>query len=276
MQNDTATPSNAPQPARTLHWILGLPFDAITMQEAAARVRAAAKNRTPLFISTPNLNFLIASQKDIEFRNSVIHSDLSLADGMPIIWLAKLLKMPIRERVAGSSLFEALRYQPLTAGEEPLKVYFFGGPDGVAQRACAAINQDSSSIVCCGSMSPGFGSLEDMSTPEILQQINASQPDFVVVSLGAKKGQAWIERNRSQITAPVISHLGAVVNFVAGNVQRAPVWVQRVGMEWVWRVREEPALWRRYFKDGLSLLMIIVIQIIPKAIAIRINNEKTK
>lgn len=276
MQNDTATPSNAPQTARTPHWVLGLPFDAITMQEAVARVRAAAKNRTPLFISTPNLNFLIASQKDAEFRNSVIHSDLSLADGMPIVWLAKLLKVPIRERVAGSSLFEALRYQPLTAGEEPLKVYFFGGPDGVAQRACTAINQDSSSMVCCGSMSPGFGRLEDMSTPAILQQINASQPDFVVVSLGAKKGQAWIERNRSQITAPVISHLGAVVNFVAGNVQRAPVWVQRVGMEWVWRVREEPALWRRYFKDGLSLLMIIVIQIIPKAIAIRINNDKTK
>ena len=263
MQNDTSTPSNAPQPARNLHWILGLPFDAITMQEAVARVRAAAKNRTPLFISTPNLNFLIASQKDVEFRNSVIHSDLSLADGMPIIWLAKLLKMPIRERVAGSSLFEALRYQPLTADEEPLKVYFFGGPDGVAQRACAAINQDSSSMVCCGSMSPGFGSLEDMSTPEILQQINASQPDFVVVSLGAKKGQAWIERNRSQITAPVISHLGAVVNFVAGNVQRAPVWVQRIGMEWAWRIKEEPALWTRYVKDGFDLLRLCVKQVLP-------------
>jgi N-acetylglucosaminyldiphosphoundecaprenol N-acetyl-beta-D-mannosaminyltransferase len=243
---------------RNLHWILGLPFDAITLQEAVQRVRTAAIDRTPLFISTPNLNFLIASQKDPEFRDSVIRSDLSLADGMPIIWLAKLLKVPIHERVAGSSLFETLRYQPIKAGERPLRVYFFGGPDGVAQRASAAINHDSSSMVCCGYMSPGFGSLEDMSTSEILQQINACEADFVVVSLGAKKGQTWIERNRSQLTAPVISHLGAVVNFVAGNVQRAPAWVQRTGMEWVWRIKEEPTLWNRYLSDGSQLVWLVL------------------
>lgn len=254
---------------RNLHWILGLPFDAVTLQEAVQRVRTAAIDRTPLFISTPNLNFLIASQKDPEFRDSVIRSDLSLADGMPIIWLAKLLKVPIHERVAGSSLFEVLRYQPIKAGERPLRVYFFGGPDGIAQRANAAINHDSSSMVCCGYMSPGFGSLEEMSTPEILQQINACQADFVVVSLGAKKGQAWIERNRSQITAPVISHLGAVVNFVAGNVQRAPAWVQRIGMEWVWRIKEEPSLWIRYVKDGFGLLHLWITQVLPTVLGKR-------
>lgn len=258
MQNQTARPSSTPHPSRNLHWIFGLPFDAITLQEAVDQVRVAAKNRTPLFISTPNLNFLIASQEDTEFRNSVIHSDLSLADGMPIIWLAKLLKLPVRERVAGSSLFEALRYPPLNTGEKPLKVYFFGGPDGVAQRACEAINQDSSSMECCGYMSPGFGSLDDMSTPEILHHINAAEADFVVVSLGAKKGQAWIERNRTQINAPIISHLGAVVNFVAGNVKRAPVWFQRLGMEWIWRIKEEPTLWKRYSIDGIRLLPLII------------------
>jgi N-acetylglucosaminyldiphosphoundecaprenol N-acetyl-beta-D-mannosaminyltransferase len=239
MQNETPRPIDSPQPVRDLHWILGLPFDAVTLQEAVDRVRAAAKNRTPLFISTANLNFLIASQKDEAFRDSVIHSDLSLADGMPIIWMAKLLNLPIHERVAGASLFDALRYQPLNAGERPLRIYFFGGPDGVAQRAHEAINQDSGSMECCGYMSPGFGSIEEMSTLEILHQINATEADFVVVSLGAKKGQAWIERNRTLLNAPVISHLGAVVNFVAGTVQRAPIWVQRIGAEWVWRIKEE-------------------------------------
>jgi N-acetylglucosaminyldiphosphoundecaprenol N-acetyl-beta-D-mannosaminyltransferase len=264
MQNNTAAPITPPQPARIQHWILGLPFDAITMQEAIDRVRTAAKNRTPLFISTPNLNFLIASQKDQEFRESVVNSDLSLADGMPIIWLAKLLNLPIPERVAGSNLFEALRYQPLKTGERPLKVYFFGGSDGIAQRACDAINQDSSSMVCCGYMSPGFGSLEEMSTSEIRQQINTSKADFLVVSLGAKKGQAWIERNRKHISIPVISHLGAVVNFVAGEVQRAPVWVQRTGLEWAWRILEEPSLWKRYLSDGAGLLILISRKIVPE------------
>lgn len=253
-------------PNRELHWILGLPFDAISLAEAVQTVRNAARQRTPLFISTPNLNFLIASQKDPAFRDSVIHSDLSLADGMPILWLAKLLKVPIRERVAGSTLFEQLRYSPLQPEDRPLRVYFFGGPDGVAEKAANAINQDSTSMLCVGYCSPGFGSLDAISTPELLADVNASGADFVVVSLGAKKGQAWIERNRAHLQAPVISHLGAVVNFVAGNVQRAPVWIQRIGLEWVWRIKEEPSLWKRYLTDGFSLLRITVTQIIPAAL----------
>lgn len=255
-----------PTSNRELHWILGLPFDAISLAEAVQTVRNAARRRTPLFISTPNLNFLIASQKDPAFRDSVIHSDLSLADGMPILWLAELLKVPIRERVAGSTLFEQLRYSPLRPEERPLRVYFFGGPDGVAEKAANAINQDSSSMQCVGYCSPGFGSLDDISTPELLVHINASQADFVVVSLGAKKGQAWIERNRKHLQAPIISHLGAVVNFVAGNVQRAPTWMQRVGLEWVWRIKEEPSLWKRYLNDGLSLLYLTITQVVPAAL----------
>jgi len=258
---------------RNLHFLFGLPFDAITLQEAADQVRAAVQNRTPLFISTPNLNFLVASQKDAAFKDSVIHSDLSLADGLPIIWLARLMGVPIKERVAGASLFEALRYQPLAVGQQPLKVYFFGGADGVAQRASAAINQASIGMVCCGYMSPGFGCLDDMSTVEILHQINASDADFVVVSLGAKKGQAWIERNRSQLTAPVISHLGAVINFVAGNVQRAPTWIQKIGFEWAWRIKEEPNLWKRYLADGWELAKLLVFHAAPQLAKARVENK---
>lgn len=264
----TPYPSAPAHPARNraLHWILGLPFDAISLAEAVQTVRNAARQRTPLFISTPNLNFLIASQKDPAFRNSVIHSDLSLADGMPILWLAKLLKVPIRERVAGSTLFEQLRYSPLEPEDRPLRVYFFGGPDGVAEKAANTINQDSTSMQCVGYCSPGFGSLDDISTPDLLARINASEADFVVVSLGAKKGQAWIERNRTHLHAPIISHLGAVVNFVAGNVQRAPVWMQRVGLEWVWRIKEEPNLYKRYISDGISFLSIVGNIAIRKAL----------
>jgi N-acetylglucosaminyldiphosphoundecaprenol N-acetyl-beta-D-mannosaminyltransferase len=244
--------------SRDLHWIMGLPFDAITLNEAVGKIRNAALHRIPLFISTPNLNFLIASQKDVAFRNSVIHSDLSLADGMPIIWLAKIVKAPIRERVAGSTLFETLRYMPLAKGERPLRIFFFGGLDGVAERASQIINQEKNSLECVGFYFPGFGSLDDMSSPSVLEHINASQADFVVVSLGAQKGQAWIERNRVFLKAPVISHLGAVVNFVAGNIQRAPKWMQHSGLEWVWRIKEEPSLWKRYAQDGVGLIRLCI------------------
>lgn len=252
--------------SRNVHDIMGLPFDAIGIAAAAQKVRDAARDKTPLFISTPNLNFLIASQSNPLFRSSVIHSDLSLADGMPIVWLAKLLGVPITERVSGSSLFETLRTQAPPAGYAPIKVFFFGGPDGVAQMACEQLNATSQGMRCVGFASPGFGSVEDMSTPALREQINASGADFVVVSLGASKGQAWIEHNRHHLRAPVISHLGAVVNFVAGKIDRAPVWAQRSGLEWAWRIKEEPHLWRRYWHDGLGLLRLLLLRAIPLAI----------
>jgi N-acetylglucosaminyldiphosphoundecaprenol N-acetyl-beta-D-mannosaminyltransferase len=194
----------------------------------------------------------------------VIHSELSIADGMPIVWMAKLLGVPITARVAGSSLVDVLdRTGGLNA---KLKVYFFGGPDGVAEAACAALNARNSGLECVGFQSPGFVSVSEMSAQSRIDAINSCAPDFVIVALGAKKGQEWIELNRSKIDAPVISHLGAVVNFVAGSVARAPLWMQRTGLEWLWRIMEEPALWNRYWRDGLGLLELLLINLLPHAV----------
>ncbi|MGA7750774.1 MAG: WecB/TagA/CpsF family glycosyltransferase, partial [Gallionella sp.] len=250
-----------PDFSRNVHCLLGLPFDAINLVAAEQRIRAAAANRSPCFLSTPNLNFLIAAQSDTEFRNSVIDSDLSLADGMPLIWIARLLGIPIQSRVAGSTLFESLRND----SGKPLSVYFFGGPDGVAETACRRLTFEGKGLNCVGCESPGFCTIEEMSDEETIQRINASNADFLVVSLGARKGQAWIEHNRERILVPVISHLGAVVNFLAGTVKRAPVWMQNVGLEWLWRIKEEPALWHRYASDGMVFLRLLVTRLIPYA-----------
>lgn len=250
-----------PDFTRDVFCLFGLPLDAVSMDEAESRIRTAAEQRLPCFLSTPNLNFLIACQRDAAFRDSVINSDLSTADGIPIVWLSKLLGIPIRERVAGSTLFERLRQR---LGKK-LSVYFFGGPDGAAETACSNLNRDNSGLSCAGFHAPGFGSIEEMSTGEILQKINASGADFLVVALGARKGQAWIEHNRPRLNPPVISHLGAVVNFVAGTVNRAPQWVQRIGFEWAWRIKEEPDLWRRYFDDGLMLISLLLRSALPHA-----------
>jgi N-acetylglucosaminyldiphosphoundecaprenol N-acetyl-beta-D-mannosaminyltransferase len=244
---------------RDVYCILGLPFDAVDMAGAVLRVRDAVARRKPCFISTPNLNFLIGCRNDRAFRGSVIDSDLSIADGMPLVWIARLLGVPIPERVAGAGLFEALRRDV----SHPLAAYFFGGPEGVAEAACARLNAAPSGVRCAGWASPGFGSVEDMSGDAAIAAINASGADFLLVSLGAKKGQAWIERNRAGINVPVISHLGAVVNFVAGRLARAPGWMQRSGLEWLWRIREEPGLWRRYASDGLALAGLLVTRVVP-------------
>ncbi len=246
---------------RDIYCLLGLPFDAVTMAEVVGRVRRAVSDRQQFFISTPNLSFLIGCLADRGFRDSVINSDLSVADGMPLVWIARLLGLPIRERVAGSGMFEALRGDP----SYRMTVFFFGGLEGVAERACQKLNTEAAGINCVGYECPGFGSIAEMSGESTIARINASGVDFLVVALGAKKGQAWIVRNRDRITVPVISHLGAVVNFVAGTVHRAPVWMQRSGLEWLWRIKEEPGLWRRYYRDGLVLLTLLVTRLIPYA-----------
>lgn len=259
-------------PASRVIGLAGVPLDMVTMAGAVARVRDAVRLRQRLFVSTPNLNFLITCQRNAVFRQSVIDSDLCLADGMPLVWMSRWLASPLPERVTGSGLFEALQ-QPVP-GLPPVRVYFFGGPPGVAAAAARQVNAVSGGVHCVGYADPGFGSLEAMSSAGLLADINASGADFLIVALGAAKGQAWIQRNAAALQVPVISHLGAVVNFAAGTVQRAPVWVQRSGLEWLWRIKEEPALWRRYWRDAVALVRLGIMQVLPYGLWLRRSHER--
>lgn len=268
-QQDTSELRN--QFLREESTVLGLPFDRLTLEDAEKKLRAEfIRNRTlpsesPFVLSTPNLNFSISALTGHVFRNSVFESDLSIADGMPIIWAARFVGEPIQERIAGSTLFERLRGKD--AGE--ITVFFFGGMNDVAYRAMESINQSDCGLRAVGALNPGVGSVADMSSDELIEEINAKSPDFLVVSLGAKKGQQWIIENRYNLRVGVVSHLGAVVNFVAGDVCRSPLWIQRLGLEWAWRIKEEPQLWRRYFFDGLCFMKIAVLRLLPLAFAQR-------
>lgn len=241
--------------------LLGLPIDATTESGTLDELRDCMAEKRKCFFTTPNLNFLIASLADEPFRRSVLDSDWVVADGMPLVWIARLLDIPIPERVPGSGVFERLRRE--AKSDEAIRVFFFGGPEGVAQTACDVLNADDTPMLGVGCHYPGFGTVEDMSSDEVIAQINATNPDFVLVALGARKGQAWIERNRDRLDAPVISHLGAVVNFVAGTVERAPRWVQQTGLEWVWRIYQEPSLFKRYWADGVAMLKLLTGNVLP-------------
>lgn len=252
---------------RNIHCLLGLPIDAVSLPQAARRLDQARTSRQRCFLSTPNLNFAIASLSDATFRASVCRSDLSLADGMPLIWVARLLGIPVRERVSGSGVFEFLRINSPTLWN----IFFFGGQMGRGQEACLAIGDQEEVMRPAGYIYPGFGNIEQMSRTELIDCINSSGADMLVVSLGAAKGQSWILHNLEGLNTPVISHLGAVVNFVAGTVSRAPRWMQRTGLEWLWRIKEEPELFRRYFNDGRQFLRLIATQVLPLAVLQRID-----
>jgi N-acetylglucosaminyldiphosphoundecaprenol N-acetyl-beta-D-mannosaminyltransferase len=255
-----------PTAQRDLVCLLGLPIDVIDMPSALARVQHAVSSRQRLFLSTPNLNFLVAAQDNFEFRDSVLQSDLSVADGMSIVLLGRLLGCNLPERVTGSDMFEQLARMDNGA---PIKVFFFGGQPGAGKMASDHINRTFKGIVCVGYDEAGYGDVASMSSPEIIDRINASGADFVVAALGATKGQAWLMHNRNRLQAPVLSHLGAVINFMAGNVQRSPKWLQKLGLEWVWRIIQEPMLWRRYWHDGLAFVSLLARHGIPNALAER-------
>ena len=150
--------------------LLGLPYDAVNMQAACEIISEAALTRRNCFFSTPNLNFSISALDDPAFRNTVIDSELSLIDGMPLLWMARLLGTGLSEKVSGSDLFDQLWHRS-PPGKTGIKVFFFGGEAGVAEIACQKNNATDSGLTCVGFLNPGFGSIEDISRSEIIDQI---------------------------------------------------------------------------------------------------------
>ncbi len=249
---------------REVYCILGIPVDAIEMPTVLRRIKTAAVSRAPYFISTPNLNFLVNSESDSVFRESLLMSDLCPADGMSIVWIARLIGVPIKHRIAGSDFFDKLgaNYNPA----KPLKIFLFGGAEGVALTAARALNARPHGLSCVGALCPGFGSFEEMSRQDTIDCINSSNADFLAVSLGAKKGQSWLLRNHHRLLIPIRVHLGASINFQAGTLRRAPYVLREFGFEWLWRIKEEPYLWRRYWNDGYVLLRLLLTRVLPLAV----------
>jgi N-acetylglucosaminyldiphosphoundecaprenol N-acetyl-beta-D-mannosaminyltransferase len=251
--------------SRAVYCVLGMPIDVINMAAVLRRMDAAVADRATLLLSTPNLNFLVNSRSDPEFRESLLDSDLCPADGMPIVWIARFIGVPIKQRVSGSDMFEALKQRCA----RQLSVFLFGGAQGAAAAAARALNGASIGLRCAGWIDPGYGAVDEMSRDDIIDNVNSSDADFLAVSLGAKKGQLWLQRNHYRLTIPVRAHLGATINFQAGTVKRAPLSVRAWGLEWLWRIKEEPHLWRRYWQDGRVLLRLLVSRVLPLAIANR-------
>lgn len=268
------TSKDAANLSRRVYCVLGMPIDAISLKVAMQRVEAAATERQVFLISTPNLNFLVNSLSDEEFRASLLDSDLCPPDGTPIIWIARCLGLPIVERVAGADLLDQLQSRP--SQTRPIRVFLFGGADGVAAKAAERLNRQSGGLTCVGTMNPGFGSISEMSEDQVIDAINTSDAEFLIVSLGAKKGQIWLRRNHDRLKIRIRSHLGAAINFQAGAVKRAPPIVSAWGFEWLWRIKEERYLWRRYRDDGFVFLRLLLTRVLPLAMLLRWQQFKLK
>ena len=247
------TPAPSSVYTRDVFGLLGVPMDKVDLAGAAKIMTHAANDQRRLWVSTVNLDWMVMAAEDPTFRATILRSDLVTCDGAPLLRLAGLMGVKLPGRVTGADLFETLRASPTSP---PLRTYFFGGRDDAAEAAAARLRKDggpTSGLTPCGFTNPGFGDLDTLSQSDLLAGINDEAPDFLVVALGAKKGQFWLDRNRTALNAKVIAHFGAVVDFTAGGIARAPKLAQSLNLEWAWRIGQDPALWRRYAKDARYL-----------------------
>jgi N-acetylglucosaminyldiphosphoundecaprenol N-acetyl-beta-D-mannosaminyltransferase len=230
-------------------------IDVVDQKEALQRAVTFARQSPCRFVVTPNSDHIVQLETREDLRRVYEAAHLVVADGMPLVWGSRLLGKPLPERVTGSELMPALCAEAARIG---LRVYLLGGPPGVAELAKAKLEERYPGLLVCGTDCPPLG-FEKSPEQEsrILHKIQAAAPDIVFVALGAPKQELWMHRSAPQLKSGVLLGIGAALEFCAGTVRRAPVWMQKIGAEWVFRLCQEPRrLARRYLRDTEILLII--------------------
>ena len=232
--------------------IFRIPVAKVTEAEAVERIVALAKqqaydNKKAAFVATLNVDFVCNAVSGWPFGGNdelwgyLKRADLVTADGMPIVLLTKLLRDPLPERVTGADMVPAICRR---FAEEGLSVYVLGGDKAVVEEAFAKLAGPSRLRIA--GVDDSFVKLDE-DQPEITERINAAKPDLLFVALGNPKQELWMGRNADRLDVSVMIGVGGTFNFITGKVKRAPRWVQRSGLEWIYRIYQEPGrLWRRY------------------------------
>jgi len=239
--------------------VCNIQIDNVTIQEAIEYIDGLAQDRRPSFVVTPNVDHIVRYNKDIEFAEIYKKAHLVVADGMPLIWGAKFLGTPLKAKVSGSDLFpEACQLFE----KNTRKIFFLGGRPKAAEGAKLKLLGKFPKLRIVGCYCPPIGFEKDaVELKKISQMIMDAGPDILFVGLGSPKQEKWIYDNYLSLNVPVSIGIGVTFEFIAGMVQRAPVWMQKVGFEWFWRLMMEPGrLWKRYLIDDLSFFRLILIQ----------------
>jgi len=227
--------------------ILGVPFDPLTMAQAMAEIQGMIASRRPHYVVTANVDFLVQARRDEELRHILAEADLVLCDGMPLVWASRWLGNPLPERVAGADLVPQLIQ---AAAEKGYRLFFLGGKPDVAAQAVSKLQRQFCGLVIAGHYSPPFCPLSEMPNDEIVRRIRAARPDVLLVSFGCPKAEKWMAAHYQSLGVPVVIGVGGTIDFLAGHLKRAPIWMQRSGLEWLFRLLQEPRrLARRYGTD---------------------------
>jgi len=229
-------------------------IDALRFDEAASAIEAMVDARRGGSVFTPNLDHIVNAEENAAFADAYSRASLSLVDGQPLVWASRLLGLPLPEKISGSDLaWPVLQL----AARRGFRVYLLGGAEGAAAEVARRC-QSELGLTVCGVDAPR---IEPQATPGdelITARIAAARPDLVLVALGSPKQELWIDRTAARLSPAVQLGVGASLDFLAGKVRRAPRWMQRAGLEWLYRLAQEPGrLWRRYLINDPKFLLVL-------------------
>jgi exopolysaccharide biosynthesis WecB/TagA/CpsF family protein len=246
--------------ARAVHGdrvaLAGVHVDRVSRVEAARLLAGFLASGRLHQVVTVNLDFLRIARANESFRATVNGADLAVADGMPLVWASRLVGRPLPERLTGNALVEECCRLSAKTGE---KIFLLGAGPGVAERAARAVARQFPGAIVAGTYSPPFRALGAAEDDAIVERVNRSAARILLVALGAPRQDLWIARRRTDLEVRIAMGVGCCLDILAGAVPRAPRWMQRAGLEWLFRFGHEPGrLWRRYFVEDLPIFARLI------------------
>jgi N-acetylglucosaminyldiphosphoundecaprenol N-acetyl-beta-D-mannosaminyltransferase len=236
--------------------IWGLPLARLDREQTVDMVDCLIERRRPSFFITANLQYAMLSAQDPRLADVNRTAAFLVADGMPMVWYSRLLRRPLPERVAGSDLIDLFAGR---AAERGHRVFFLGGKPGVAEAAATTLGWRYPGLKVAGVEAPELESLCAREHQRLVERIRNSRPDLLLVAFGQPKGELWLAENLQALGVPACVQVGASFDFVAGRVARAPEWMQRTGLEWLYRLAGDPKrLGPRYAKNAWFLAKAVI------------------
>jgi N-acetylglucosaminyldiphosphoundecaprenol N-acetyl-beta-D-mannosaminyltransferase len=238
--------------------VLGVGVSAITMADALASIERWIETGTRRYVCVTGVHGIMESQSDPALRDIHNHAGLVTPDGMPLVWLSRLQGHSQVERVYGPDLMLACCRKSVSRG---YRHFFYGGAPGVPERLAATLQERFPGLMVAGTWSPPFGEPTTDEERAAVERINAVSPHIVWVGLSTPKQERWMARQVGRLRAPVLIGVGAAFDFNAELKRQAPRWMQRSGLEWLFRLGTEPRrLWRRYLINNPRFVWRILLQ----------------
>jgi N-acetylglucosaminyldiphosphoundecaprenol N-acetyl-beta-D-mannosaminyltransferase len=243
--------------------ILGVGVSAVNMRMAVSQIEEWVTRREPNYVIATPVNCIVECLRDETLRGIYNRAGMITPDGMPLVWVSKLMGHAHVNRVYGPDLMLALCQRSLQSG---LRHFFYGGwPPEVLNKLTVKLRNKYPGIQIAGSYSPPFRELTLDEDAQIVEKINAAQPDIVWIGLGSVKQDYWAASHVGKLVAPVLIAVGAAFDFHSGRKPQAPRWMMRVGLEWLFRFASEPRrLGRRYVRDNPIFVWKMLLQILGR------------